>query len=82
VWLLHDARRDAPLWPGNVHACASLHAARVCAAVSPQVCAEPQQLVRAVQQFDASQLQPLPAGDAGSIAAAINDFMGRAIKTA
>lgn len=42
-----------------------------------QVCATPDQLLSAVQSFDASQLQPLPPGDARSVVAAIDDFMGR-----
>ena len=47
-----------------------------------QVCAAPDQLLSAVQAFDANQLQPFPAKGACSIAAAIDDFMGRNIKAA
>lgn len=47
--------------------------------VAVQVCAAPDQLLAAVQGFDASRLQPLPGKDAAgpSIADAIDDFMGR-----
>jgi hypothetical protein len=54
-----------------------LAAAGSCAS---QVCATPDQLLQAVQDFDPSTLQPFPAGDAGGIVAAIDSFMGRPCK--
>lgn len=52
----------------------SLHAIHP---LSAQVCATPDQLLTAIQNFDATQLEPFPAKEACSIADAIDDFMGR-----
>ena len=42
-----------------------------------QVCAAPNELLAAVQRFDAAPLLPLPAKGCCGIAAAIDAFMGR-----
>jgi hypothetical protein len=47
-----------------------------------QVCATPDQLLSALQSFDASQLQPFPAKDPASITDAIDEFMRRPRKAA
>jgi hypothetical protein len=41
------------------------------------VCAAPDELLAAVQRFDAAQLLPFPAKDGCGIVAAIDAFMGR-----